>query len=153
VESTGWFQYSSLFQSHLFLFIAWCIVPTDRSEPTLPNFVCRSLPVEYILERMNELGVDIDEVDFKGWSGLHWALVREAPKVIKLLLDSGANPNLATGTGRLPLNIAMRSGQVDAVQMLLASGADPEAADSDGKTPRIVCMSGKYPELVNLLDL
>jgi ankyrin repeat protein len=47
----------------------------------------------------------------------------------------------------------MRSGQVDAVQMLLASGADPEAADSDGKTPRMVGMSGKYPELVNLLDL
>jgi len=101
--------------------------------------------------RLNEYGVDIDEVDFKGWSGLHWALVREASEIIKLLLDSGANPNLATGTGRLPLNIAMRSGQGDAIQMLLASGADPEAADTDGKTPRMVGMAGKYPELVKLL--
>lgn len=126
-------------------------MPTDRSEPTLPNLVCNNASVEEVNSRLNEAGVDIDEVDFKGWSGLHWALVREVPEVIKLVLDSGANPNLATGTGRLPLNIAMRSGQGDAVQMLLASGADPEAADVDGKTPRMVGMAGKYPELVKLL--
>ena len=123
----------------------------DRSEPTLPNLVCRSASLEEIVVRLNEFGVDIDELDFKDWSGLHWALVREVPEVIKLLLDSGANSNLATGTGRLPLNIAMRSGQDDAVQMLLKAGADPEAADSDGKTPRMVGMAGKYPELVKLL--
>jgi len=126
-------------------------MPTDRSEPTLPNLVCRNAAFEEIVSRLNESGVEIDEVDFKGWSGLHWALVREVPDVIKLMLDSGANPNLATGTGRLPLNIAMRSGQGDAVRMLLAAGADPEAADIDGKTPRMVGMAGKYPELVKLL--
>lgn len=126
-------------------------MPTDRSEPTLPNLVCRSASIEEITVRLNETEVDIDEVDFKAWSGLHWALVREVPDVIKLLLDSGANPNLATGTGRLPLNIAMRSGQGDAVQLLLEAGADPEAADSDGKTPHMVGMAGKYPELVKIL--
>ncbi|MDG0867776.1 ankyrin repeat domain-containing protein [Candidatus Lucifugimonas marina] len=126
-------------------------MPTDRSEPTLPNLVCNNASIEEVNSRLNEAEVDIDEVDFKGWSGLHWALVREVPEVIKLMLDSGANPNLATGTGRLPLNIAMRSGQGDAVQMLLAAGADPEGADVDGKTPRMVGMAGKYPELVKLL--
>ncbi|MBT4125017.1 MAG: ankyrin repeat domain-containing protein [Chloroflexi bacterium] len=126
-------------------------MPTDRSEPTLPNLICRSAPVEEVSARLNVPGVDIDEVDFKGWSGLHWALVREIPEVIKLMLDSGAGPNFPTGTGRLPLNIAMRSGQGDAVKMLLKAGADSEAADSDGKTPHMVGIAGKYPELVKLL--
>ncbi len=126
-------------------------MPTDRSEPTLPNLVCNSARLEEIETRIADTS-DIDEVDFKGWSGLHWALVREVSAIIALLLDSGANPNLPTETGRLPLNIAMRSGQADAVKMLLAAGADPEAADSDGKTARMVGMAGKYPGLVKLLD-
>lgn len=124
---------------------------TDRSEPTLPNLVCTNAPLDEIKARIAST-TDIDEVDFKGWSGLHWALVREVPETIRLLLDSGADPNLPTETGRLPLNIAMRSGQADAVKMLLTAGADPGAADSDGKTARMVGMAGKYPELVRLLD-
>ena len=102
--------------------------------------------------RLNESGVDIDEIDFKDWSGLHWALVREIPEVIKLLLDSGANPNRPTGSGRIPLNIAMRSGQGDAVKLLLNAGANADLADIDVKTPLMVGRSGKYPELIKLLD-
>jgi cytohesin len=124
---------------------------TDRSEPTLPNFVCNSAPISDIEERIAQVGVDVDEVDFKGWSGLHWALVREVTDVIKLFLDSGADPNLPTGTGRIPLNIAMRSGQADAVRLLLEAGADPTRADIDGKTPLMVGMAGKYPGLIEVI--
>lgn len=123
---------------------------TDRSEPTLPNLVCRSAPLEEIQTRLAATQ-DIDEVDFKGWTGLHWALVREVPEVIALLLDAGADPTKSTDTGRIPLNIAMRSGQGDAVKLLLKAGADPAQADSDGKTPLMVGRDGKYPELVKLL--
>jgi hypothetical protein len=46
--------------------------------------------------------VDIDEVDFKGWSGLHWALVREVLAVIALRsgLYDGFALDLDTGCGR-----------------------------------------------------
>ncbi len=125
-------------------------MPNDRSDPTLPNLVCNGATVDEVKARLAEVD-DIDEVDFKGWTGLHWALVREVPEVIALLLESGAEPNKPTGTGRIPLNIAMRSGQGDAVRMLLAAGADPERADSDGKTPLVVGLVGKYPELVAIL--
>ena len=123
---------------------------TDRSDPTLPNLVCNGAPIDDVRKRLGETD-DIDEVDFKGWTGLHWALVREVPEVIELLLESGADPNKPTGTGRLSLNIAMRSGQSDAVRLLLAAGADPEQADTDGKTPLMVGRAGKYPELVAIL--
>ncbi len=96
---------------------------------------------------------NIDEVDFKGWTGLHWALVRERSEIIVLLLELGADPNRPTASGRIPLNIAMRSGQANAVKLLLAAGADPKQADIDGKTPLMVGKVGKYPDLVKLLSI
>ena len=127
------------------------IPPSDRSEPTLPNLVCNSAPIEDVKSRLEETA-DIDEVDFKGWSGLHWALVREVLDVIALLLDSGANPNLPTGTGRIPLVIALRSGQADAVKLLFTAGADPNLVDGDGRRPVEAARDGRYPELGVLLD-
>ena len=124
---------------------------SDRSEPTLPNLVCKNASMEDVKSRLGEI-TDVDEVDFKGWSGLHWALVREVDAVINLLLDSGANPNLPTGTGRIPLIIALRSGQADAVKLLLKAGADPNQRDGDGRTPIEAARDGRYPELVKLLD-
>ena len=123
----------------------------DRSEPTLPNLICKNASIAEVKSRLAETA-DIDEVDFKGWSGLHWALVREVDAVIALLLNSGANPNLPTGTGRIPLIIALRSGQVDAVKLLLEAGADPNRPDGDGRTPAGAAREGHYPELGRLLD-
>ena len=123
----------------------------DRSEPTLPNLVCKSASIADVKSRVEETA-DMDEVDFKGWSGLHWALVREVPDVIALLLDSGANPNLPTTTGRIPLVIALRGGQPDAVLLLLKAGADPNQVDGDGRTPIEAARDGRYPELVNVLE-
>ena len=122
----------------------------DRSEPTLANLVCNNASIEVVKSRLDTT-TDIDEVDFKGWSGLHWALVREIPDVIALLLDSGVNPNLPTGTGRIPLIIALRSGQADAVKLLLNAGADPKQPDGDGRTPVEAAQEGRYPELVKML--
>ena len=125
--------------------------PSDRSEPTLPNLVSNNAPIDVVRSRLADTD-DVDEVDFKGWTGLHWALVRELPDVIALLLESSADPNKPTGTGRIPLNIAMRSGQGNAVKLLLAAGADPELADGDGQTPRMAGRAGVYPKLVEILD-
>ena len=123
----------------------------DRSEPTLPNLVCNGAAVDEIRQRIADSN-DIDEFDFKGWTGLHWALVREVPEVISLLLELGADPNRPTDSGRIPLNIAMRSGQGDAVKLLLNAGANAQQADIDGKTPLMVGRDGKYPELTKLLN-
>jgi ankyrin repeat protein len=112
--------------------------------------VCKSASIDDVRARLRETS-DVDEIDFKGWTGLHWALVRENQEVVALLLESGADPNRPTETGRLPLIIAMRSGQGEAMELLLEAGADPERADTDGKTPLMVGLDGKHPELLAIL--
>jgi len=55
-----------------------------------------------------------------------------------LLIDAGANPNVATTTGVTPLHLAAGAGQTQAVEALLAAGADVEARESAmGQTPLI----------------
>ena len=83
---------------------------------------------------------------------MHWAFVREVDAVIALLLNSGANPNLPTGTCRIPLFIALRSGHADAVRLLLKAGTDPNQPDGDGRTLAEAAREGRYPELIALLE-
>lgn len=44
--------------------------------------------------------------------------------VMRLLLEAGANPNLAQGEGVTALTIAAEQGHFEVVQLLLAAGAD-----------------------------
>lgn len=57
-------------------------------------------------------------------------------KVMKALLDGGADPNAKTSLESTPLGSAAAAGQQDAVDILLSYGADPDHRDSLGKTAR-----------------
>ena len=49
---------------------------------------------------------DVNEKDWLGYAPLHWACYFGYPDVAELLLDSKANPNLLSDTGRTPMEIA-----------------------------------------------
>ena len=53
---------------------------------------------------------------------------------LRVLLESGAEPNVRDSSGRTPLMEAALGGGVDAVELLLARGADPSICDADGTT-------------------
>ena len=73
-----------------------------------------------------------------GWTPLMLAAMHSPPKVVKLLLENGADPNFVTGSQenlrRSPLAVAVSNGQVEAVEMLLAYHADTEYTDFNGMT-------------------
>ena len=56
--------------------------------------------------------------------------------VAKLLLDAGADPDMANGSGLTPLHVAtgMRTNDVVLCRILLEAGADPNKANRDGDT-------------------
>lgn len=75
--------------------------------------------------------------------------------VIKLLLQSGANPNIPLVSGYYPLHLAAESNSVEAVSLLLKAGAHINQ-QTDNKTPlSIACMRNwdSENEKMNLIDI
>ncbi|KAG0579062.1 hypothetical protein M758_4G070800 [Ceratodon purpureus] len=79
-------------------------------------------------------GVDVNSPSDAG-SPLIWAAGHDHPKAVKLLLKSGANPNIATDDEVTPLVTAAAAGSSDIVELLLKHGADANASAVGGVTP------------------
>jgi len=54
--------------------------------------------------------------------------------IVKKLLESKADPNLATSTGKTPLFLATKHGRDDVARLLVQGGARPDTADAGGNT-------------------
>jgi ankyrin repeat protein len=65
----------------------------------------------------------VNEKDWLGYSPLHWACYFGYTDVAKLLLDSGANHNLISDTGRTPLEIARAMDYEQIAELLCKHGA------------------------------
>jgi ankyrin repeat protein len=75
---------------------------------------------------------------------------RKLPELAQWLLDAGANPNLPSYGGKLPLHEAVGSGLLEMTQLLLKKNADPNLACA-GKTPLFVAALAKQDKIVELL--
>jgi len=71
-------------------------------------------------ESVNELG------ESTGWAPLYGAVICRHVRVVKLLLDRGADPNQPTKVGEYPIHQAAESNQAAMLELLLQKGADPD---------------------------
>jgi hypothetical protein len=60
---------------------------------------------------------------------------RNPADAVKLLLESGANPNAVSPKGDTALHIAARDGRLDVLRELVAGGADANVPNAAGQTP------------------
>ena len=74
------------------------------------------------------------------------------PRVIRVLLDAGADANLGGGsTHRNALCNAAATGNTQAVSLLLEGGADPNRIDSRGESPLYLAATNMHTDACNLL--
>ncbi|MFZ9469759.1 MAG: ankyrin repeat domain-containing protein [Rickettsiales bacterium] len=86
-----------------------------------------------------------------GATALHIASREGNLEIAKILIESGANPNLADNEGYTPLMRASLSASPEVVEYLLKNGAKPGIFNSQNETAIIHATTSKCNECINAL--
>jgi ankyrin repeat protein len=89
---------------------------------------CERGHVEVVRYLLEESDVDVDHVNNLGWTGLLEAIIladggAAHQEIVRLLLEHGADPELADREGVTPLAHARAKGQMEIAGLLVAGGA------------------------------
>ncbi|MFK7826903.1 MAG: ankyrin repeat domain-containing protein [Oligoflexales bacterium] len=106
-----------------------------------------------------EDGIDIDQLDKRGFTLLMQAVLAKNPDFIDILIDQGVSLNaVEPNKGRTALFMvvgnlgAPHPTDVHILKLLLESGADPDIPDKHGKSVRDVFRALDRKELIKVLD-
>ena len=89
--------------------------------------------VRALLPNIDDAELDLqDENEF---TALHYAALRNEPKIVNMLLLEGANPNKENMFGMTPLHYAAENINPEMMEILLHRGANPNVQDDKGETP------------------
>lgn len=86
-----------------------------------------------------------------GDTPLNWACQHAKPELVKLLLDSKANPNLPTVGGWAPIHYAVQEGCEELARALLTARANAGCAAQNSRTPLVDAAERGYWSIASLL--
>jgi ankyrin repeat protein len=72
-------------------------------------------------------------------------------KIVKMLLEHGADPNVREQGGYTPLHAAAQNGDEEMIRILLYGGADLTVKSRDGKTPMDIAIEAGHEKATLLL--
>ncbi len=111
------------------------------------------------VQRLLDLGADIDVRNHKGKTALYYAAKAGFLKVINLLIEKGATVDATDHDGETPLFEAIRSTikdgekQLAALEALLVKGANPNHRNNKGLTPLQVARRMRRVEKEKVVEL
>lgn len=103
--------------------------------------------------KLIEANADVSQTDDDNYSPLHYAFINETTplRVIKSLVEHGANVNAVSSIGRTPLHIACINGNLHAMKYLISVGADLHRTDMFGNTLMHIACMNNYTDIVKYL--
>jgi len=94
---------------------------------------------------------NVNDAQPDGATALHWAVYRNNPEMVDVLLRAGANAKATNRTGITPLYMASLYGNAGLIGQLLKSGADAKAKGPNGETMLMLAARNGSPEAVKSL--
>lgn len=95
--------------------------------------------------------INVNERAEAGWTSLLYASAQGYPRIVQLLLDAGANPDIGNIHGITPLMYGARYGNIDVCRILLENGANTDLQDMYGITALMVATSLGHADVVDML--
>ncbi|CAI7678719.1 unnamed protein product [Penicillium pancosmium] len=133
------------------------VVSRPRSTISVDNIPCVHLLRTILIDReVTHLFANFEPnistpINTNGLTSLIAACQTGKLWIVQLLLQHGADPNVANHLGVTPLRQAIIRGHTDIVQLLLEMGSDPNAPDSQGSTPLHCAAHGSSVEILEAL--
>ena len=126
---------------------------TDKSGQTLLMSACLEGGRLDNIKRLLELGADIQQLDYNGWSALHFAARDSSPEIIEYLLSVGMTVNMTDKSDQTPLMCAcLEGGRLDNIKRLLELGADIQQLEiNDGWSALHFAATYSSPEIIEYL--
>lgn len=103
------------------------------------------------VQQFLEKGRPLDVQDVKGITALGYAVGSNKIAVVKLLLDSRANPFAVDSVGNSGLHYAAGYGRKELLEYLLKTGCGPQQQNSQGQTPLAVATMNKQEACIEIL--
>jgi len=94
------------------------------TSPAFPMHQSALLGITDALDDLAGQGFDLNGLDDMGWTPLHWACTGSSVETVVKLLKLGANPNLESADGLLPIHNAAQNALVDTMDVLIQGGTD-----------------------------
>ncbi|WP_341815840.1 MULTISPECIES: ankyrin repeat domain-containing protein [unclassified Wolbachia] len=112
--------------------------------------------VDCIMKNDNNIEETIETVDVFGWTPFYWAVTRNNPLILEILLQGKSRCKASVDVedkllGRSPLHVAATNGNMEAVELLINYGAEVNLKDAWGWTPFHCAAAGGNIETINCL--
>eukprot|EP01116_Phalansterium_solitarium_P001354 TRINITY_DN11155_c0_g1_i1.p1 TRINITY_DN11155_c0_g1~~TRINITY_DN11155_c0_g1_i1.p1 ORF type:complete len:702 (+),score=224.31 TRINITY_DN11155_c0_g1_i1:155-2260(+) len=93
----------------------------------------------------------VDALNKDHWTPLHFAADKRNIACAEVLLEAGANPNMADRRGTCPLHLAANCPLAALTALLVRKGGNVNAVNSDGCTPLHLATQNGHDEVVYVL--
>ena len=113
---------------------------------------CRLDIVRFILNPdcfEDRVKTDVNIFTSSGYNPLHLAILNGWIYISSELINSGANINMKTYSGKTPLFLGAETNKKEIVKLLLENGADPKIRDNKGRLARDMTKNREIQKIID----